>query len=391
MNTFNLRLLAALISTGLVANVAAAVPNTFASGEAAVAADVNENFTYLDGRIDELESASSTGVTEVVDCDADADALADLLADAYYAGPLTVTVSGTCNGPVEINKDDVTIDGQSNTSIVSTTVDGEESESIFVAGKTNIKLQNMTISSGVVSVKREAAVRFEDVSLYTTSEEDSETTLYVPNVELRASSLRIESGSLDNLALDASFGSYVRISSDVTGQANSLLIQSASSLESRPALNVFGGIVALASASIEDKSGETSSAGFLGVIGSTVFLDTYSSSGSIQLHGGGMLNIDNDSEAETALTAGFMVCEGGHFYVNQGSTFTGYHSDFYEDGEYGNAGDSAVFQRGCSGEFDGDLSVEGTIYASNYVDVTWDDADGSTQEIQSHTSYSSGD
>ena len=53
-------LMALVVSGSLPAIVHADVPNTFVAGEAAVAADVNNNFIYLDERIDALEASVSS-------------------------------------------------------------------------------------------------------------------------------------------------------------------------------------------------------------------------------------------------------------------------------------------------------------------------------------------
>ena len=60
MNTLVTRktAIAAIISLSVAYPAYAAVPNTFSTGQAASAADVNENFTDLDGRVSALETAA---------------------------------------------------------------------------------------------------------------------------------------------------------------------------------------------------------------------------------------------------------------------------------------------------------------------------------------------
>lgn len=75
MKTINKMLLATIASSIVTFNVFAAVPNTFTSGTAAIASEVNENFTSLDARITAIEAALNTTPT-----------YQELLADNTYSG-----------------------------------------------------------------------------------------------------------------------------------------------------------------------------------------------------------------------------------------------------------------------------------------------------------------
>lgn len=84
-------IVAGLAAAGLVAsNTQAQVPNVFSDGNVALAAEINENFDYLDAK---LKEAANVGEGTTVDCDADANALIDAL-DAGYTN---IEISqGTC-------------------------------------------------------------------------------------------------------------------------------------------------------------------------------------------------------------------------------------------------------------------------------------------------------
>jgi hypothetical protein len=102
--------LTALVSAFSMANISYAdVPNTFASGEPAVASEINENFSDLDGRVSTLENDNNiTGAIEVsVDCSTDS--INDTIASAAPANHLTVYIGGTCNERVVITRSNVSL------------------------------------------------------------------------------------------------------------------------------------------------------------------------------------------------------------------------------------------------------------------------------------------
>ena len=94
-----------ILSGGFIAVSNADVPHTFTDGGSAVASEVNENFSYLEERIDSLDSSQRGDRQEIsVDCSADTRALAKYL---YWDGDdfgkyeyTTFLLTGTCDGPI---------------------------------------------------------------------------------------------------------------------------------------------------------------------------------------------------------------------------------------------------------------------------------------------------
>ena len=119
----------------------AVVPNTFTAGDPASAAEVNENFNDLDGRVTSLENATLNAVA--VDCNADgADALQTAINGAPPAG-LIINATGNCNGI------DISIDTQSGIAINgqnSTTITGN------VAGEPGINIEASAEISNLVAL-----------------------------------------------------------------------------------------------------------------------------------------------------------------------------------------------------------------------------------------------
>jgi len=108
--------LATLLSTITMANTShAQVPNIFSDGEPAVASEVNDNFSNLDGRVTELENATTN--PNVVDVDCSTDSITDALNNAPAAGQLTVNISGSCNETVIITRSNTSLVGAEGASI----------------------------------------------------------------------------------------------------------------------------------------------------------------------------------------------------------------------------------------------------------------------------------
>lgn len=363
MKTFNLRLLATFIAAGFIANTSAADSLvTFTSGTAAKAEEVNANFTYLESKIDAVSSAS--GVTAAVDCSTDSGALITLLDNARYAGPLSITLTGTCDGPLGIYKDDVTITGGAIAGQLNS--DGDL-EALVISGRTNIKLVDTAITQGYTIISRESYVRFENVSLPATTLVDSAYGEYEPNIDVRASSLRIESGSLDNLAMQAQFGSYVRISSGVTGSANMIelgsnasLIAKATSLSINGALGLYHGASFVAN--------DLTMGGFT-YIGnsSSMEVTSLSSNDIVRINEGSSFMVDG-VEGTDVFSALAMECHGSSIYVSGNSTLTGTNDEA--------GGNSMELHHGCGGEFNGTVTAAGDISYSPRIDVTYLDSTG---------------
>lgn len=95
-----------LLAVGMTVSGFALALTTFKPGAPAKASEVNGNFTELSGRIDALEYKHS-GPAISVDCASDADDLINKVATAPAGA--TLTVSGTCNGPVTIKRDRIKV------------------------------------------------------------------------------------------------------------------------------------------------------------------------------------------------------------------------------------------------------------------------------------------
>lgn len=124
------------------------LPYSFSAGNAAVAGEVNDNFTALESGINSLESKFESSI--VVDCDADANNLQTALDDNKYTHhTIFVDVSGSCN-PIGITRNNVAIFTNSTASIVG---DGSAPESSFlviaavaVIGAQNVSIDGVSLS-----------------------------------------------------------------------------------------------------------------------------------------------------------------------------------------------------------------------------------------------------
>ena len=321
-------LLAAMIGA-LVSGQVMAIDelHSFSAGSAAKAQEVNENFAYLETKINAL---GSDVATMDVDCGADNTALSTALANARFAGPLTITVTGTCTGPIDVMKDDVTIN--------DATIDGE----LSISGRSNISLYNVRIQNEPVFISRGSFVRFNSVTMQTTPPVDGEEffgNLYEGNVEVRSSTLRIESGSLSNLSLVAGYNSYIRINEKVKGEAFQIWLENNSSLQSkRDSLDVNHTIFALNNSTIEAK--EIISDNILMVHGSLLHANKVVAPNWIEANQGAVINIEGGSDP--LLTAKAMECHGSNLYIDGEVSFTG------TDPEAG--GKAFEAHHGCSGE-----------------------------------------
>lgn len=220
MKATNKLILATAISHVIAFGANAAVPNTFTAGQPALASEVNENFSSLDSRIESLEDRTTdTYQTVAVDCTADAGALAAVIEDARNApSRVTYEVTGKCNA-VEIFRADIKIDGTNGGSIAADPdLDGE---SLFIDAQSNVRLINLTLD-GYLYARNSSNVRFESVTLPALGSE--------PNVQLRNSYLRVNTGSVNNLSLHANRNSTVDIKDEVTGDGVQLVADANSTI-----------------------------------------------------------------------------------------------------------------------------------------------------------------
>lgn len=146
--------IAAILSLTVTYPASAAVPNTFTAGQAASAADVNANFTDLDGRVGALEAASVNPVAVAINCGTNADALKN----ANIKGDTTYNITGACNGPIYVEDDNVHLLGSDNTadSIVLPTGLNNES-AVFAGGAHNLKITNLFLDLTGVNANDQTA------------------------------------------------------------------------------------------------------------------------------------------------------------------------------------------------------------------------------------------
>lgn len=145
--------LTALVSALSMANISYAdVPNTFASGEPAVASEMNENFSDLDGRITILENVTGDSSTTTINVDCSVDTVSSALASAPAAGPLLINVTGSCTDTIVIERSNISIIGTGtgatinyNTAINDNAFDDILSGVINVVGAQNIVIDNLTL------------------------------------------------------------------------------------------------------------------------------------------------------------------------------------------------------------------------------------------------------
>lgn len=129
--------IASFISLILASSAYADVPHAFSAGQPASAASVNENFSNLDGRVSALEAVDP--VTVAVDCGADANALKNLT----ITKDTTYNISGACNGPIYVEKDNVHLLGTSNTTDSIVLAAGIEDSAVWAGGAYNLQITNL--------------------------------------------------------------------------------------------------------------------------------------------------------------------------------------------------------------------------------------------------------
>lgn len=132
------------------------ISNTFTSGTAASASEVNQNFTDVknavddnDGRITVLESASSGSAMPVtIDCNtAGATAIQDAINNAAASGDLVITIDGSCSENVVVKRDNVTL--QSALAGGSLAAASSSSAVITLDGARRVIIDGLTITGGM--------------------------------------------------------------------------------------------------------------------------------------------------------------------------------------------------------------------------------------------------
>lgn len=131
--------IAAIISLTIAYPAYADVPNTFSAGQAASAADVNENFNDLDGRVSVLEAASANPVSVDVSCSADANALKNMT----ITKDTTYNITGACIGPIYIEVNNVHLLGTSNANDSIVLPAGVDDSAVWAGGANNLQITNL--------------------------------------------------------------------------------------------------------------------------------------------------------------------------------------------------------------------------------------------------------
>lgn len=235
MKNTNKLVLAAAISHLVAFSAYAAVPHTFSSGEAALASEVNANFSDLDQRLTTLENGSSSGgdgtvsdpyTTVEIDCSSDATAFATAVeASRNTTTQTTYNITGSCDGAY-IVRNDVKIVGTGGATIGPIAGDDWDGESLFIDGQSTVRVFDITLT-GTVYARNSSAVRLQNVVLPVPAMDGDE---YERNVDIRSSYLRINAGTVDNLSLLASRNSTVDIKGSVTGDGLMLIADANSTI-----------------------------------------------------------------------------------------------------------------------------------------------------------------
>jgi hypothetical protein len=165
--------LTALVSTLSMANISYAdVPNTFTSGEPAVASEINENFSDLDSKITSLQTAANSSILSTINVDCSTDSINESIAEAGAAEHLIVNIAGNCEERVLITRSGVSLVGTTAAASSSITfadytpstlhsaIESAHSSSleflnsnavVSVIGAKNVIIDNLTISGATVN------------------------------------------------------------------------------------------------------------------------------------------------------------------------------------------------------------------------------------------------
>ena len=181
------KILPLVLSGGFIMASNADVPHSFVNGSEANATQVNENFSYLEERINSLDSSQSGDRQEIsADCSADTRALAKYL---YWDGEdfgkyeyTTFLLSGTCDGPIYIYGDGVRLqsadEGSKATLQLPDNLEDPERYLVRIEGADDVRLRNLVI----------------DASSYSDSNYEGDN---IATVSVRRSFVEIEDAKID--------------------------------------------------------------------------------------------------------------------------------------------------------------------------------------------------
>jgi hypothetical protein len=335
--------IAAILSLSAAYPAYAAVPNTFTEGQAAYAAEVNANFTDLDGRVTTLEGGAGISTWVTIDCGDDSDALIN----ATITANTTYNITGACAGPIFVTEDGVRLTGGDNTNdsiilpngnggIAAVNADGahdlrvtnlflnlrnttlaDEAAGIY-ARNSFVRMRDSRIEGGSVGVNpyRNAIVRLDGTNLITEFAEHGLMATDNSNINTRGAttvtSTRIVGESLT--ALYASRNSTIEIRNGITITLPAAL-SSGSGDDIRAVLAVSQGII-----NIRD-GGTVSIGGFVGSkLNSSVRIQTGTITGDIDVGEASSLFMDS---SEVTIIGNAEVHDSGSWFADGGGSITG--------------------------------------------------------------------
>jgi hypothetical protein len=406
MNTTMKLVLATAVSSAFTSVALADVPNVFTANTPAKASEVNANFTALDNDItalgadlegiddnvdaiearvtnlEEMGTPSDPYTTVSINCGEDADALKEALDDSRNTTTRTTyNVTGACNA-VFIVRNDVKIVGSDGASILAGT--GEDPEALFIDNQSSVRLQDITLG-GALFARNSSSVRFDNVTLPTAVQEGDE---YQTNVTIRTAYLRVNSGSVNNLALHLNRNASVDIRSSITGSAAQAIADANSTLVVDSENVTFTALEAIGSSFIyvanlvaEDVIVES---------GSVLEADALTVSNEMEAWGNsrisvwGDASITNETQIAQAssfvsdgdVTSGVFECESNSMFQILGNLTV---TSTFEWDESNTNGLS--LQRGCHGQYGVDEENGGTLTGSFIKDNYSGLLDGEYMEV----------
>ncbi|MDK9737372.1 hypothetical protein KI655_08670 [Vibrio sp. D404a] len=392
MNTTMKLVLATAVSSAFTSSAFAEVPNTFTANTPAKASEVNANFTALDQDIsslgtevddltDEVDSIEArvtsledSGVssdaysTVDINCSDDADSLKDALEDSRNTTTRTTyNVTGACNA-VFIVRNDVKIVGSDGASILAGATE-DEPEAVFIDGQSTVRLQDITLG-GMLFARNSSSVRFDNVTLPTAVEDGDE---YQTNVTIRTAYLRVNSGSVNNLALHLNRNASVDIRSSITGTAAQAIADANSSLVVDSGDVSFTNLEAIGSSFVYVSN--LVAENVVVEAGSTLEADELNVSNELEAWGNSRISVWGDATitnetyisqassfvSDGDVSSGVFECESNSMFQILGNlTVTGTF-----DWDESNTSGLSV-QRGCHGQYGVDEENGGT-FSGNFI------------------------